>query len=112
MDIFATPPELEVDAASYEYIMPLVTKAYINNAASTDDDDIVMAYVDGELRGYSNLDLSVAGQNLAFVSVFYDTEDIGKEIEFNIWHCQIVVLDAEPGGKVVPFGTIDLDLSS
>ena len=32
--------------------MPLVTKAYINNAASTDDDDIVMAYIDGELRGY------------------------------------------------------------
>ena len=85
VDIFATPPELEVDAASFEYIMPLVTKAYINNAASTDDDDIVMAYIDGELRGYSNLDLSVAGQNLAFVSVFYDTEDVGKEIEFNIW---------------------------
>ena len=54
VDIFATPPELEVDGRQYEYIMPLVTKAYINNAASTDDDDIVMAYIDGELRGYSN----------------------------------------------------------
>ena len=85
VDIFATPPELEIDVAAFEYIMPLVTKAYINNAASTDEDDIVMAYIDGELRGYSNLDLPVAGQNLAFVSVFYDTEDIGKEIEFNIW---------------------------
>jgi len=85
VDIFATPPELEVDVAEYEYIMPLVTKVYINNAASTDEDDIVMAYIDGELRGYANLDLPVAGQNLAFLSVFYDTEDVGKDIEFNVW---------------------------
>ena len=57
--------------------------------ASYDEKDIVAAYIDGELRGFSNLDMFVAGQQLAFLSVFYHNEDgndeTNKKVTFKVW---------------------------
>ena len=97
IDVFATPPDLDLDEAAFEHIMPLTTKAYVNNVACMDDRDIVMAFIDGELRGYAHLDLHVAGQHLAFLSVHYDEGEEEKEIDFHIWDASHGMTRAEVG---------------
>lgn len=86
VETFVEPPVLDFDPAGFDAMMSVVAKVHVNGAASYDDRDIVAAYIDGELRGTAHVDNLVAGQQLAFVSIFYnEAEDAGKKVVFNVW---------------------------
>ena len=87
----AEEPELEVDLWNFEQSMSVVSRVYNGPYASYDDEDIVMAYVDGELRGYGRLNVDVSNQLYAFVDVFFDAEEAtadngeGLPVDFHVW---------------------------
>ncbi|MDE0979918.1 MAG: hypothetical protein OSA78_07980, partial [Flavobacteriales bacterium] len=87
----AEEPELEVDLWNFEQSMSVVSRVYNGPYASYDDEDIVMAYVDGELRGYGRLNVNISNQLYAFVDVFFDAEEAtadngeGLPVDFHVW---------------------------
>ena len=91
------PPILEFDPSAFEENMSVVAKFYVNDMASYDDEDIVAAYVGTELRGYAKID-NVAGQQLAFLTVFYHTSETTTSpatmVEFKVWDASKGVMRA------------------
>ncbi len=87
----AEEPELEVDLWNFEQSMSVVSRVYNGPYASYDDEDIVMAYVNGELRGYGRLNVDISNQLYAFVDVFFDAEEAtadngeGLPVDFHVW---------------------------
>ncbi|MGB0510096.1 MAG: hypothetical protein ACPGGB_04175, partial [Flavobacteriales bacterium] len=92
------PPILEFDPSAFEENMSVVAKFYVNDMASYDDEDIVAAYVGTELRGYAKIEHNVAGQQLAFLTVFYHTSETttspATTVEFKVWDASKGVMRA------------------
>ena len=95
IDVYLEAPEFTVEAMNFTNVMPVVARAYKNSIASDNPRDIVLAYIGDELRGFSPLDLSVADQQLAFVSVFYNDDEAAEAIEFRIWDARTGAIRAE-----------------
>lgn len=94
-DMHIEGPEFFVDANQFANSMDIIAKVYKGDIASSNDRDIVMAYVDGELRGYAQLDMVISDQNLAFLSIFYNHDvDGGKLIDFRVWDASSGVIRA------------------
>ena len=68
-------PELDVASWNFDQSMSVVSRIYNGPYASYDEEDIVMAYVEGELRGYGRLDVDISNQLYAFVDVFFDSNE-------------------------------------
>ena len=86
LDIYLQAPELSIDPTSFPHSIPMIAKVYKGNIASSNERDIVMAYVGDELRGFAQLDMVVADQNLAFLNVFFDEDaDAGSAVTFRVW---------------------------
>ena len=95
IEVYLEAPEFTVEAMNFTNVMPVVARAYKNSIASDNPRDIVLAYIGDELRGFSPLDLSVADQQLAFVSVFYNDDEAAEAIEFRIWDARTGAIRAE-----------------
>ena len=84
-------PELDVASWNFDQSMSVVSRIYNGPYASYDEEDIVMAYVEGELRGYGRLDVDISNQLYAFVDVFFDSNEStadggdGLPVEFHVW---------------------------
>ena len=84
-------PELDVSSWKFDQSMSVVSRIYNGPYASYDEEDIVMAYVEGELRGYGRLDVDISNQLYAFVDVFFDSNEStadggdGLPVEFHVW---------------------------
>lgn len=98
LDIYVDAPEVSFESSSYDFVMPIISKVIIDNVISGDERDLVLTFIDGELRGYSHLDMLVSDQQLAFINVFFNDEDYGKPVTFNIWDASedIIKALAEP----------------
>jgi hypothetical protein len=106
LDVYIDPPVLEVNEWAYQNVMPVVAKVYKFDVASSDPRDIAMAYIDGELRGYSELDLNVSGNYLGFISVFYNSGEEAKEVEFRVWDASTGIVRAK---TTAHWPTLDTD---
>ena len=86
-------PAWAVDNPSqYSGSMNMVARLNIFGIESMDPSDIIVAYIDGEIRGvgkvqyFRQLDTDVLGSGwLAFITIFGDAIDDGKEILINVW---------------------------
>lgn len=81
-------PGWKVNAAHWEHSMNLAVALNIEGTLSEDIEDIVGAFVDGELRGTAKVQkvqLGTTIQYVAFLTVFGNTADLGKGIYFEIW---------------------------
>lgn len=94
--VLAAPPTWEVNPADFAYSMNMIVEFDIDATLSTDVFDQVGAFVDGELRGFTNMEYVAplaqqSGVNpyLAFLTV-YSNVPVGEEVSFQIW-------DATPG---------------
>ena len=95
LDVFLEAPEFEVNTLAYNQVMPVVARVHKNSIASSNPRDIALAYIGGELRGHAALDLDVAGQQLAFISVFYNEGEAAMPVEFRVWDAGTGVIRAE-----------------
>jgi Concanavalin A-like lectin/glucanases superfamily len=73
------------NGAGYKFSMNFTLELNIEGTPSTDVEDIVGAYVDGQLRGVSKVNFyPVLNKYLAFLTVYSDTAT-SETVEFQIW---------------------------
>ncbi|MDC0600383.1 hypothetical protein OAO65_03645 [Flavobacteriales bacterium] len=95
LDVFLETPELDFDPTAYPNSVPMIAKVFNGNIASSNERDLVMAYVGDELRGHAQLDMVVADQNLAFLTVFFDdAADANANVSFRVWDASTGVIRA------------------
>jgi hypothetical protein len=83
-------PDWEFDPTAYSGSMNFTLKLDIEGTLSTDEEDILAAFIDGELRGLAKVQLlptlpPLGTQYRVFLTVFGDPEDDGKPISLDIW---------------------------
>ncbi len=80
------PPAWEVNPADYQLTMTLITRMRINNVYSIDPEDMVAAFIDGELRGVAKLiQVPPANNWIAFVTIYGNHADIGKLVTYELF---------------------------
>lgn len=115
LDVFLETPELDFDPTAYPNSVPMIAKVFNGNIASSNERDLVMAYVGDELRGHAQLDMVVADQNLAFLTVFFDdAADANANVSFRVWDASTGVIRAlvEPHWPNLESDPITVALSS
>jgi hypothetical protein len=88
--VMCRPPEWTFDPAQYSGSMNFTLKLDIEGTLSTDEDDIIAAFIDGELRGLGSVQLlptlpPAGTQYRVFLTIFGNPEDDGKPIVLEIW---------------------------
>lgn len=90
-----TPPDFDFEASDYQLSMGFIGLLEIRGITSTDEEDILIAEVDGEVRGVQQLTyLEDVDRYLAYLNVYSD-EPFGEEIDFKIWDASAGVLYSE-----------------
>lgn len=73
------------NTADYSYSMNFVVQLDIEGVMSVDENDIVGAYVGGQLRGIAKIEYQASiNKYLAFLTV-YSNSNTGEQIKFQIW---------------------------
>ncbi|MDX2134923.1 MAG: LamG domain-containing protein, partial [Saprospiraceae bacterium] len=84
--VVCRPPFGPVNGDIYENTMSLVLKLDIEGVFSTDVEDIVAAYIDGELRGRTHVQyVPQLDAYLAYLTVYGDPSDMLKPLNLEIW---------------------------
>ncbi|MEM9051321.1 MAG: LamG-like jellyroll fold domain-containing protein [Bacteroidota bacterium] len=92
MKVRETPPDFGFDENDFEVSMGFIGLLEIRGIISTDEEDILIAEVDGEVRGVQQLTyLEDLDRYLAYLNVYSD-EPFGEEIKFKIWDASAGVL--------------------
>ncbi len=79
------------DPSSFDFSMNYILKLNIEGTLSTDREDIVGAYVDGELRGVSKVEYKPGLGYIVFLTA-YSNVTSGETVDFQIWDasdCQL-----------------------
>ena len=80
-----------MDSWAYESVCPVTAQVYINDIASNNPRNVILAYIGNELRGHAVTDMNVSGSQMAFLSVFFNAGDVQadgvtmKPIDFRVW---------------------------
>lgn len=83
--VFATPPNwLPFDYNAWDRTMSVTNVIYIDDVAEADPNNIVAAFVDGELRGSSNVFQQVEDDYLCFLLVASNSAS-GETVSFKIY---------------------------
>jgi len=84
-----TPPVWEVNEEDFQYSMGVIAQIKVDGKFSTNTDDRIAAFVNGECRGFANL-IYVKETDLfeAYLSIFSNSE-IGENLEFQIWNASL-----------------------
>lgn len=77
-------PTWEVHPPDFQYTMTVTGVGLYGCEATTDVNDRVAAFIDGEVRGVANFDTEVNGQLLAFL-IIYDHVPDGSAVEFKLY---------------------------
>lgn len=91
LDIQTPTPDFSVDSWAYESVCPVTAQVYINDIASNNPRNVILAYIGNELRGHAVTDMNVSGSQMAFLSVFFNSGDVQadgvtmKPIDFRVW---------------------------
>lgn len=86
LNVFKAPPvDWTVEPSDYQFSMSLVGAVKISDILSRDKNDLIAAFIDGEVRGVAPLSyVSEFDQYQAFLSI-YTNDDVGKDITYKIW---------------------------
>lgn len=96
--VVCSPPDWDLDPAQFENSMNLVVKLNVQGTISTDVEDILGAFIGGQLRGRSNVQyvpqVSTANNKvyLAYLTVFGSAADLNKPINLQIWDASACLL--------------------
>ena len=88
--VMCESPEWIFDPSVYSGSMNMTARLDIEGTLSTDEEDILAAFIDGELRGLAKLQLlptlpPAGTQYRVFLTIFGEPEDDGKPISLEIW---------------------------
>jgi len=84
--VVCRPPQWDLDAGIHPVTMNMVLKLDIEGEFSLDAEDIVAAYIGGELRGRANvLYVPQVGQYLAYLTVYGESDESGEPVLLQIW---------------------------
>ena len=88
LDNYKNPPaDWELDPSAFEESMNIIGQLSINSIISRDEDDIIAAFVDNEIRGTANLELiEVFDTYQVFLTIYSNEKEVNKEdIEFRVF---------------------------
>lgn len=85
LNVTGETPNWTIDPSNFEYSMGVVGQLKINEVFSTDQNDMVAAFVGEELRGVANLDyMSGSSTYRVYLNIYSNTAQ-GEELTFRIW---------------------------
>ncbi|MDQ3017650.1 MAG: T9SS type A sorting domain-containing protein [Bacteroidota bacterium] len=84
MSIISAQPDWTVTPSEYEYSMTVSGIAVIHCMESTDENDIVAAFINGEVRGIQALNTDIQGRKYAFM-IIYDNDFKSNEVVFKMF---------------------------
>ena len=76
-------PNWSIEPADFQYVMSMTVRFYINNVPDDDVNNIVSAWVDGELRGVATFE-TYGSYCVAYLSV-YSNQASGENVEFQAY---------------------------
>jgi hypothetical protein len=86
--VLCPSPEWQINPADFTYTMNLTVELDIEGELSTDNQDIIAAFVGNELRGLAYIELidfdPLDDKHLAFLTV-YSNEVSGETVDFQVW---------------------------
>jgi len=93
VDVICQEPTWTFDPGPYEHSMTIVAQVDIGGGLSSDPNDMVAAYVGGQLRGLTNLEQGYGGGYFAFLTVYSNQSQFirlpgatfGESMRFEIW---------------------------
>ena len=86
MHVIKTRPDWQVDASKYEHSVSVIANPDIDSSGlSMDSNDVVLAYLNGTLRGFANVQKVGTGYYAAYLTVYGNDADVGREIDFRVW---------------------------
>jgi hypothetical protein len=88
--VLCNSPEWGFDAPAYSQTMNFAVKLNIEGTLSKDEEDIVAAFIDGEVRGTAKVQLlptlpPLGTQYMAFLTVYGNDDDFNKPVHLEIW---------------------------
>ena len=84
--VVCRPPDWQLYAGLYENSMNLVLEVNVEGETSTDVEDIVAAYIDGELRGRAHVEyVPQVDKYLAYLTVYGTLLDTFAPIYLEVW---------------------------
>jgi hypothetical protein len=103
LKVRAKAPDWNVDPEDYENSMGVIGALRINEVISTDEEDMLAAFVGDEVRGVNFLryvpDLD---RYLVFLDV-YSNDNFGEEITFKVWDASEGIIYTEVDPEFIPF---------
>ena len=85
VEVNGESPDWEISPENFNYSMNLFGRVLIEDVVSTDADDKVAAYVNGELRGVANLKYIASLDEYLLFMTIYSNNTSGENIEFVVW---------------------------
>lgn len=83
--VLCRPPVWEINPSGYDYNMTFTLQLDIEGTVSTDEFDLVGAFVGEDLRGFANVEyVPSLDEYIAFLTVYSDLVE-GEELSFRIW---------------------------
>ncbi len=96
-------PAWSIDPIDFQYSMGIIGLLEIQNVVSSDTEDKLAAFVDGELRGTQYLQyIPQADAYLVFMDV-YGNEASGESLSFQIWDASAGIVYSEIEPTLMPF---------
>ena len=93
--MFAPAPAWVVEAARFDKSMSVIGQVKINGYYSTNPDDKVAAYINGELRGVAQLEYVPAYDRYMFFMDVYGHINEVEKVKFNIWNATLGVVHTD-----------------
>jgi|GEM_PF-2102748 len=95
LPIISAQPDWTVIPSDFEFSMTATGVVIIHCQESTDENDIVAAFINGEVRGVQTLNTDINGRKFAYM-IIYDNDFNGDEITFKIYDASAdTILDAQ-----------------
>ena len=82
--IASAQPDWSVNPSDFQYSMTMTGALVFQCIESTDENDMVAAFVDGEVRGVQLLNTDFQGRKLAYM-IMYDNDFMGNVITFKLY---------------------------
>ena len=103
LKVIVDPPDWEVDVDAFSGSMNITGEFKINGVISTDPEDMVSVWVNGELRGVTHVEYDPSsGKNLVFLTILSNAGTIDpppvEPLEFRAWDASRgrMLIDLEP----------------
>ena len=92
-DVVCRAPDWQVNPAAFENSMTVVARLVVNGEVSTDSSDVIVAMVNGEVRGVAHVTEPAAGAYRVQMLVYGDGQ--GDLVQFQVWDADQCMLYRE-----------------